>query len=504
MVGALATIGPVVALLAAVACAVALLVVRYPFLTLMLIAVYTPFEEFLLKWLPPRLASPAHYIPEAMIMFILACLLGRNLLRGVWRRTPIDLPCLAFLLVTAASAVKNTVPSVVWLLGIREFGRYILLYYALVNCNPDRDTIRRYVRVLVAVAVIETFIGLVQAIIGTPAFTFLAPRDILIGGKVVRQGITQALGGHVRVFGTTFRYNALGFFITIFTLVTFGVFQTQKQHKIKTAVQYGALWLLFGVVLVLTVSRTSWLGLYVGIITILAIRRRLSAVLLIIVPVLITIVLASIVEIRDIRYAMEVEPSPVRRYVATFTSAYHRVLREHGRLFSILEIGPTVLRKEPLLGFGPGTIGSLVTGGGTHAVGFLPQYSREEDLGIDNPSVQFLHDTGWIAILAQIGLVGLTVLWWIFLRLARAAWRCYRRVDDTFGRGLALGLLGCLAAVVVGNFFIFLLALRSVSLYIWLFGALTTSYCGHTLRASRAKSTREVVQATMAKSEICQ
>jgi hypothetical protein len=191
--------------------------------------------------------------------------------------------------------------------------------------------------------------------------------------------------------------------------------------------------------------------------------------------------LLSWVTLEDWRIQEAEEASLVDRYMATFTPGYVDVLLQHGRLFSLFRVSPIVLREYPWLGLGPGTIGSIATGGGTLSPGFFPEYSHEDWLDVTDvgsqASLGYLHVVGWVSILAQVGVLGLAAYVWIIVEVLRFSLYCYRNSTEPFARGLALGYVGLLLATVLANFALFYLSLRAVSMYLWLLaGLITTVY----------------------------
>jgi hypothetical protein len=72
--------------------------------------------------------------------------------------------------------------------------------------------------------------------------------------------------------------------------------------------------------------------------------------------------------------------------------------------------------------------------------------------------------------------LGLAAYLWIIVELVRTSLYCLRRCDDRFVKGLSLGYLAFVTAIIVGNFSTFVLSLRAVSMYLWLFGGIVTTY----------------------------
>nr|NIN65038.1 hypothetical protein [Anaerolineae bacterium]NIN95257.1 hypothetical protein [Anaerolineae bacterium]NIQ78222.1 hypothetical protein [Anaerolineae bacterium] len=401
--------------------------------------------------------------------------LGQGLL---WKRTPLDLPVLCFLAVSAGSALVNDVPAIVWILGIREFTRYVILYYVVVHANLSEQFTRTLIKVLLAMALLEAGIGLLQSLLGVPFTSLFVPRAVTVGGAEIRSGFTQILSRRTRIFGTLGRYGRLGFFSAIFLLLAGGLYLSLRYRlKNLSKLAFAAFFSVVSAAVVLSYSRTSWFALYAGILVLLLLSRKIKVLLVAtFVPLVATVILLSSVQLETWTVARTEEAGLAQRYIATFSSGYLEALLEHGRLFILTEVTPVIVRDFPWLGLGPGTIGSAATGGGTSSTGFLPEYSHEDQLDIYEPGIRRLHDVGWVAILAQVGILGVLAFLWIVAQLGMTAFYCYRKSMDRFVRGFSLGYLAMLAAIVLANFAMFVLSFRAISMYMWLFGGVLTLY----------------------------
>ena len=98
-----------------------------PYLVVVALAIWTPFEPFLLKFVPDELYVYARYFPESLI-YLMAGLVTLHVLleRRKLPTTPIDLPFVLFMVTVLASALLNLVPPSIALLGIRQIIRYNL------------------------------------------------------------------------------------------------------------------------------------------------------------------------------------------------------------------------------------------------------------------------------------------------------------------------------------------------------------------------------------------
>ena len=483
-IGVSATIEPSLAILVVLGLPALPWAIRNIHIVVLLLAVYTPFEEFFLKWVPGSLAAALRFAPEALILLLLAAIMLRNIGHGTWwKRTAVDLPAALFLAFSALSALAYDVPAAVSILGIREFARYILLYYLVVNAGLTYRTMKIMTGALLAAAALQAGIGLLQVILGSRFSLLLMPQDVVVGGVLVREGFTQILSGGTRIFGTLGRYSRFGLYLGIFMLLGSGLYLGLRRKL--TGAQTAGFAIFAAVVapaMVFSFSRTSWLAMYVGgIVLLLLVRWKKMLVLALLVPAVVTLLLLSSVVIEDWQVGQAEEASFAERFASTFSPEYMDVLLSRGRLFILFRVSPIVLREFTWLGMGPGTMGSVATGGGTNSPGLLPDYSHEDWLDVSQvgraASLRFLHDVGWASILAQVGVLGLVAYVWIICELVRTALRLFVRSTDPFMRGLSAGYVALVVAVALSNFAVFSLSLRAVSMYVWLLGGMLTAHC---------------------------
>jgi len=483
LVGALTALEPALAIVGVLGLALLPWAISHIHTVVLLLAVYTPFEEFVLKWLPGSMATGLRYGPEILILLLLAALLLRNIREGIWwKRTPLDLPAALFLIFSGLSALAYDVPAVVWILGIREFARYLLLYYVVVNTGITYKAMKLLTAALLVAAAVEAGIGLMQVVLGSEFSLFLAPQQVVVGEVVVREGFTQIITRGTRIFGTLGRYSRFGLYLGIFILLAAGLFLgLRRKLTIWLIAGFVAFAALVAPAMVLSFSRTSWLVMYAGGVVLLAVLRWKKMLLLaVLVPVVASALLLSSVVLEDWRAGQAEEASVTERFASTFSPEYLDVLFSRGRMFIVTRVAPIVLRDHTWLGVGPGTMGSIATGAGTNNAGLLPEYSHEEWLDVKEvgrtASLSFLHDVGWVSILTQIGLLGSAAYLWMILELMRTALRVLVRSDDPFLRGLSAGYVALAVAVALSNFAVFSFSLRAVSMYLWLLGGMLTAY----------------------------
>jgi hypothetical protein len=115
------------------------------------------------------------------------------------------------------------------------------------------------------------------------------------------------------------------------------------------------------------------------------------------------------------------------------------------------EEGINMFKKAPLIGVGL----SVIAGGG---------------IAIHDGEIVFgdTHNI-YIKILAEQGIVGIMILLILLWLAFRSGWQLYKTSDDDFMKGLGLGFLGCVIAVVVSNVFGDRWTHHQVGAYFWVF-----------------------------------
>ncbi|PIY62204.1 hypothetical protein COY93_03555, partial [Candidatus Uhrbacteria bacterium CG_4_10_14_0_8_um_filter_58_22] len=203
---------------------IAWLLLFRPEAMVMALAVYTPLEPFLLKFVPDELYIFARYLPELLVYGLVAVAVLRVLSRcRELTSTPIDLPFAFFLIVALTSLVLNAVPWFSGLLGLRQIVRFMLMFFAVVYLEPERKFVRRLVLVMFGVVVFESVLGIVQSFVGAPLDELLIPSEQRFYESIqLTSGTEQTWSPGTRIFATMGRYDQLGTFLSFFGLMAVG------------------------------------------------------------------------------------------------------------------------------------------------------------------------------------------------------------------------------------------------------------------------------------------
>ncbi len=449
--------------------AIALSITR-PYLVVVALALWTPFEPFLLKFVPDELYVYARYFPETLI-YLMAGLVTVHVLleRRKLPSTPIDLTFILFMIAVVASAVLNLVSPSIAVFGVRQIVRYIVLYYAVVYLAPPKTRIRQTVLILFAIVAFESLLGIIQAATRGSLDAFLLPSEMKYYESIqLTVGVQQFWAPGQRVFATMGRYDQLGTFLAFFGCIALGFVYEAKKHVEHKWI--GALMLVILPALVLTYSRSSWFGFLLGFLVIgLWVKRdrRVAAALIAFAAIAVSV---FIYEGVVLRYLVDVpEQTVVERFYEAFSP--ESIKGEYyglGRIYWWINTPLVVVRSSPFFGVGPGQFG----GGAAAALHNTTAYDKLGlPFGVYGTDGQI--DCNWMSLWGETGTVGIVFYLAMMIAIARTSYLVYKRSADPWSRGLALGMLGAESSVAFQAFFGSYLEVRTLALFLWFIAALT-------------------------------
>lgn len=437
------------------------------FIVIFLVA-YTPFEPFLLKFVSDDIYIYARYFSESLI-YVLFASVALRVLFGTKKMvaTPLDLPFVFFVMVALTSLVLNAVPPFMGLLGLRQILRFVILFFLVIYLNPDRAFIRKVTIIMFGIALFQGLLGLMQSIVGGPLDEFLIPSERRFYESIqLTSGTSQFWSPGTRVFATMGRYDQLGTFLCFFLLLIVGLLY----YKTEKGMKRGLLTILALVVpaFIMTLSRASWFGFLLGLIAVGAILMKDWKVRMALMAAVIAIGAYLAYTGVVVKYLTDYpSQTPVERFFEAFS--YERWRGEYyglGRVFWFIQTPTVVVRSSPLFGVGPGQYG----GGAAAALGNTRVYERL-NLPFGVYGTDGYIDNNWFSLWGETGTLGLIFYGWMFVMLGRIALRTWRESRDTFTKGLALGYFGAVVAVGFQSFLATYLEVRTLALYLWLFGA---------------------------------
>ncbi len=457
------------------------LVATRPLAVLTGLLLYFPLEPWLLHFLPDTSFVVVRYFPEVVLYALVA--------RAVWHvvrekkliETPLALPLLCLIAVGLLSWLFNLVPVEVALIGLRQIFRFILLYFVVVALRPDENWMRGTVKALLGLALLESVLGVLQAIIGAPLDNFLsvdsAPR--YLGGLQLTTGGAQLWDYGTRVFGTLGRYDQLGSFLSLWLLVAVGLwyelriknYESRISNRWTLILNSKFLILLIGLIaLVLTYSRLSWFGFLAGLAVIgwfykkdVWVKRGFVAA---------AIVVALLLGFSQVQVSV-LHDTPSQTLSERFFEVFSRARWEGefyglGRLYFMVATPTKIVPLSPVLGVGPGQYG----GGAAAALHRTTAYDQA-GIPFGVYGTEGYIDNNWFSLWGELGTLGLIVYIWLLVRLFRQASALWKK-SQGWVKGLALSTLGVIVAFSVEGLFGTYFEVRTLAPYVWILGGMVT------------------------------
>ncbi|MFC1788177.1 O-antigen ligase family protein [Patescibacteria group bacterium] len=462
-----------------------ILTFRRPLWTLAFLAFYLPFEPFILKFIPDEIYIFARYSSEVLIYLLVAVVIWK-LLTGEKkiRQTPIDLTFILLLISVASSIIINFVPATVAVLGLRQIFRFVIVFFIVVYLKPSKEFIKRLTVVMIAIVMIQSVIGISQAIVGGPLDDFLIPSESRTFGDItLTSGVVQFWDPGSRVFATLGRYDRLGNLLYFFLLIGIGLIYEKRIRKHKTEL----LWLFaLGLpTLVLTFSRASWFAFLLGFLFIGLIIKKDKRILTAVITFL--IVVSSYLALTGLNVRMITEApgqTLVERFYESFS--YARWRGEYyglGRTFWYVQTPLVVIPASPIFGFGPGQFGGGV-------VAALRNTTVYDQVGLPFGvfGTEGYIDNSWFSLWGEIGTLGMIFYLWIYLKLFVTSIRLYKESHESMVRGIAIGFAAAMIGIAFNAFLSTLLEIRTAAFYLWLYaGFIVVLYNAHEQKAGSRK-----------------
>jgi len=341
-----------------------------------------------------------------------------------FKSTPFDVGIALLVLLSAAS---------IWASPDREFsfynyynlmGRYVLIYYLVVNNINSTLQIKKIIWVMLTSAAVVTFYGFYQYLFGV---------NISLNEWVDGQQFPDL---KLRVFSTLENPNLLAGFLV--TMMSIGAGMGYKAATMRGRVILFGLVTMFGVCLILTYSRGAWLSLLavIGVYGMLCNRKIFW--LLIFLPVAMLCGHDAILE----RIMSIVNP--------TDTSSTLRIALWESTIAMIMD--------KPLLGIGWGAYWLV-----------YPEY----DFFLNNANVKIFHAHNmYLNIAAEIGIPGLITFLSIMYGHVRLALSVLRGSFESWSSGLMLGIIAAIGGIIINGLTDYVMFNIQLSMLYWLLNGL--------------------------------
>ncbi len=442
---------PTAALLLAATAAATVLFASFPAALLGLLIAAVLGQDLLVS-LGIQIAQQAD---EALIAVGILAVAARAVVLGHVRRTPLDLPLLAFLAASLASAAVQQVPAAIAVLGTLALVKGLLAFQLTARIHLGRENLRRSLDAILAAAGLFAAIGMLQRIGGLPVYRLTGKVDYYLsnwqGTKAPSIFAHHNALGHVCVMGGTL---ALGLAVT-----------SEGRRRRQLLLVAGTC--LAG--LVASASRESWLAAAAAlvIVAVLTGSRRIWRVALFTAGIL-------VIGGGLVYFGSPLLHSEIARRAAGVVEGWDAFrlgftgmqFRGEYRVYVLLKSWE-IFVDNPVFGTGPGLFGGHVA-----SLFQSPIYEEYSFLPLDG--VYQPLDVFWSRLLTEFGLVGTAPFLWAIAVAAGAVWSASRH-GDPLTRGIGLGGLMALPAVIVFGVFSPALEDPLVAVLMWAWAGLCWS-----------------------------
>ncbi|MBM3255179.1 MAG: O-antigen ligase family protein, partial [Candidatus Omnitrophica bacterium] len=355
--------------------------------------------DFIINWsivlLPFSIAissAPANVFTGLLVAAFLAkqIILKKPLFSG----TPINIPLLAFFVVTCLSLVNSVNYRDSIKGGILRLLQYILVFFIVLQEVKDKKHLIRIIFSIFAGLMLISFDGIWQ----------------VATGKDFIRGYLPVLNIGLRRATASFKdSNLMGIYLSAFAPLAFGM--AIYYFKSKKAIPIFLVSFISLIGIALTYSRPTLLATYIVLFFLgVASKKKTLIIILVATAFIAPFILPSSVK----RWAKEMDYNPVR-----FMCNDDRIAVYRNSL--------NMIKAHPFLGVG--------------ANNYMKQYKEYKDKveyrNIITLDYMYAHNN-FIHMAAELGLLGLLIFIWVLYRLFKESSRIYRSLSDGYLKMLAL------------------------------------------------------------------
>lgn len=391
-----------------------------------------PLQDRFEYWIEHCLLAVAFFLPLSMnitsVFLAVAAVLWIGKMAFTrqlsFKRTPFDLLMIILVVLSAASIFVSPDRGFSFYNYYHLMGRYILLYYLVVNHVHSLSQLKRLVLVMLTSALVVTLYGFYQYLYGV---------DISALEWVDGEQFPDL---KLRVFSTLENPNLLAGFLVVMMALATGLGLSVNEVKLRLPLL--GFVLLLGGCLILTYSRGAWLSAGAVIIICGFVYNRKFLWLLLVLPLLALAAHDSVLE----RFMSILNP--------TDTSATLRL--------ALWESTLAMISDQPWLGIGWGAYWLV-----------YPEY----DFFVQDPNTKIFHAHNmYLNIAAEIGIPGLLTFLAILYGHMRLALTVLTTTASTWLTGLMLGVIGAFLSLVVSGFTDYIMFNIQLSMLFWLLSGL--------------------------------
>ncbi|MCC5466759.1 O-antigen ligase family protein [Pelosinus baikalensis] len=340
-----------------------------------------------------------------------------------FKATPFDAGIALLVLLSAASILASPDRDFSFYNYYNLMGRYLLLYYLVVNNMRSSSQVKRLIWSMLASAVVVAMYGFYQYFFGAT----LSALEWVDG--------EQFPDLKMRIFSTLENPNLLAGFLVTMMAIASGMGYKAQENKYK--IVYSVLVIMFGGCLLLTYSRGAWLSVLAIVAMYGMLCNRKVFWLLLLLPVIAFFAHDALLE----RLMSIMNP--------TDTSSTLRL--------ALWESTIAMIVNKPFLGIGWGAYWMV-----------YPDY----DFFINNPNTKIFHAHNmYLNIAAEIGIPGLITFLTIMCGHLRLALSSVRE-SIRWSSGIMLGIVGAIFGLIVNGFTDYVMFNIQLSMLFWLLNAL--------------------------------
>jgi putative inorganic carbon (HCO3(-)) transporter len=341
-----------------------------------------------------------------------------------FKATPFDAGIALLVLLSAASIWASPDRGFSFYNYYNLMGRYILIYYLVVNNIRSSTQVKRLMWSMLMSAVVVSLYGFYQYFFGATVSALE-----WVDGE-------QFPDLKMRVFSTLENPNLLAGFLVTMMAIASGMGYKSDDKKSKW--MYSALVILFGGCLVLTYSRGAWLSVLAIVAMYGVLCNRKIFWLLLLLPVIAFFAHDALLE----RLMSIMNP--------TDTSSTLRL--------ALWESTIAMIMNKPFLGIGWGAYWMV-----------YPDY----DFFINNANTKIFHAHNmYLNIAAEIGIPGLITFLAMMYGHLRLALASIKESVQYWSSGIMLGIVGAIFGLIVNGFTDYVLFNIQLSMLFWLLNAL--------------------------------
>lgn len=391
-------------------------------------------------------SHPAVWLDELLLVFVFLGLMASIVIKKrSWVRTPIDISMLSIVLLSIASSIAGSVPPHIAILSLRGLLQYVLLFYVLINSDLSEKRFKLLIGILIFISLLHIPFALTQFLSSGGVTTVYIP-DVAFG--LYGPGQNNLMGVYL--------------LMTISILIGMVIYSGKRR----------ALWMwimiLLLIPLILSMSRQSYYLLPVLLLWMFRqdLRRHLK------VKFAIVVLLSGLLLGGIWLYSQVVEEGKVLDLptIRRILDSQLQVSGNVGGRIGYLLLGYDTLQRHalsPLLGVGPGMFSSST------GVFFQPPLLRK---------VLLQHNALWISshsqvtsVMTEYGFLGIFLFGILFYKLYAMNRKIFRKAEDSFWKGISMGLDACIFVFVVGAFMGNVWEVQYIAVVFWMLAGILFS-----------------------------